>query len=170
MSSLAKRLIQGDIPNTQAPDALCGDIRESISYWFEHETDVSTKGKRGAPDWHVHEDKTWQVGESLRKFAASSQAFASHPAFHALLRWVLRAPQVGLGRQPFVELAARYDLDENVEAIAALLDEPGLTGQAIKALRTQGVEGYSEQVRAAIESRPAAWVKREAKRYLAAFG
>ena len=111
-----------------------------------------------------------KAGEALRRTLIKNRAWRRNEAFIELIRWVVSNSAIGLGRQSFIELAAKYDLEASLDTIVRLVSDDGLRGQAIKALRTQRIPGHADLIREAIKGENRTWVKREAKKYLSAFG
>ena len=83
---------------------------------------------------------------------------------------VLGNRELGKGRQPFVELLAKYGGRGFEAQLVTALGEPGITGQAIEGLRIAGVPGQAGRVAEIIAGKCPAWIRREGRKYLTKFG
>ena len=132
-------------------------------------SDGKTGGTHPGSDWRPVETLTWELGESLRCAVRERPRLKKAAAVWDACVSLLRDSEIGRGRQPFLELVAKYAAkDPNaIAAIVASLDDDDLTGQAVKAARIARVRGLSARVRSIRESTEKAWIRREATKYLA---
>jgi len=135
-------------------------------------SDGGAIGTHPSSNWRRVETLTWELGESLRGAVREKPRLRRTASVWRACVNLLCDAEIGRGRQPFLELIARY-ASKDPDAIAAIvdsLDEEELTGQAVKAARIARIRGLSAKVKTILESTDKAWIRREAKKYLAIDG
>ena len=148
-----------------SPDELTARARTTIERFTELRR-VWVGGPGPTPPWLEGESKLWELGEQLRQLLLRRKSLAQCAELIALLRWVLTCEELGRGRQPFVELVARYDPDATAATFQPLLLDDGLRGQVIAAARRQKLAGLAKDVRSSVKDADPSWIKRAARRYL----
>lgn len=121
----------------------------------------------GDHGWYDFELKLWSKGEELRQLLLDSRRSLDPKQTDAVLS-ICREHKAKRGRQSFVLLLGRKGYACHAEAVAELLSDPNVAGQAIDTLHKMGVSGYQQQVEPFL-SHKMAWIRNSAKRYLAKF-
>lgn len=161
------RMIRGQLRDQDTIEDICRSAKLAMTEWLVERQAVSTPAGPWVPTaWLRYEFDIWELGEAFRRELGRRRAWRKAPEFLDLVAWVLRKTELDKGRQPFVEFAAKWDADRNREIFSELLSDPGVRGHVIDALRSQRIPGYSTRVRAAVSDESAAWIRKEAKRYL----
>jgi len=166
-SAVLERFMAGELERSDGPASVVEAARKAIDAWVATDRSVSVDPGGGVRPWLSFESKTWELGERLRQVISKRKTWRSDAAVLDLVAHVLAEPELGRGRQPFVELGTKWDPDKTLPVIPKLLADPDVAGQAIAALRRSRVAGFSREVEAASEAAGRGWIRKEARKYLA---
>jgi len=123
-----------------------------------------------APNWLEFESLTWELGEKLRQALLENKKWKkSEPIHKACIDIVLDA-ELKHGRQPYLELIGKYGGENAKRAILGCLDDDAVRGHAVEAARLAGVTEAVDRIRDILANEKRAWIRKEAKKYLAKHG
>lgn len=114
--------------------------------------------------WYDFELKLWAKGEEIRQLLQTSGRKLSSGQALSVLALCLE-PNAKRGRQSFLLLLGQKTYAVHGAAVASLLSDPHVAGQAIDTLYKMGASGYCREVEPFLEH-PMTWVRNSAKRYL----
>lgn len=117
--------------------------------------------------WYSFELKLWSKGEELRQLLTASGRRLTAEQAAAVLSICLE-PKAKRGRQSFLLLLGRTCFACHAQAVAGLLSDPHVAGQAIDTLCKMRVPGFSGDIEPFL-SHEKTWVRNCAKRYLAKY-
>lgn len=121
------------------------------------------------PGRHGFADHIWDLGEAIRKLVVQHPSLRRDPALFDGVAAIANNRAAQVGRRSFIMLLGSVRLARYAPQLVAQLDDTDVNGHVIYTLYLMRAGGYSEEVRPFLES-PSAWIRREAKRYLAKYG
>jgi len=124
----------------------------------------------GVETWLEFEYRTWALGEGLRQVLPLKKNWKQSSELWDVVAKIAEDRELRHGSQPYFELLARYGGTKHHQVLLSGLDNECVQGHAVKALRIAGVVGAEERVAKIQSSARHAWVRREAKKYLAKVG
>lgn len=142
-------------------------LRNLPAEWKVSKTAEHMGGDGKARAWRGFEFWTWQLGETLRQTLAKKPRWKRSDPIMAACIAIVEDAELLRGRQPFLELIARYGGEAAHAVIVRCIADDDVVGHAIKAARIAGVAEARDRVLEAAELTDKAWVRREAKKYLA---
>ncbi|MBI5534844.1 MAG: hypothetical protein HY898_19110 [Deltaproteobacteria bacterium] len=153
---------------TMDPQRVSSVLRDLIASIAALPRAITAEGVDGAPPWFATEWSLWVLGESLNKLVKRRKGEPLSPII-GVVSDTVRDRRFGKGRQTFVRILGGVDAEAHKELLMDLLDDPEVSGHAIKALRVGKVSGASERVREALRVARVGWIRTEAKKYLAKY-
>lgn len=133
------------------------------------EEDLPDQPYRSESDtgWYDFELKLWAKGEEIRQLLLTSGRTLSEAQVLALLT-LCRDQRGKRGRQSFLLLLGRKAYAHHAQAVAGLLSDAHVAGQAIDTLYKMGAAGYRRGIEPFL-THDKTWVRNAAKRYLEKF-
>ena len=120
----------------------------------------------GEPGWRDFEWRVWKIGEEIRQLLLKAPRLRADPCIQETLLGVAIDRRAQRGRQSFVMLLGYRSCVRHAVRLSEHLDDPAVDGHVISTLYKMRAPGHSAAVRPHLEDRHA-WVRNEAKRYLA---
>lgn len=123
-------------------------------------------GSPDVPQWHDFEHSLWSIGEQIRQAMNAQPKLRADRQLYSELLALVRKRQAMRGRQSLVLLFAYRPCNAWARDLASLLPDPDIDGQVILALYKMRATGFSRVV-APFLSSSTAWIRKEARRYVA---
>jgi hypothetical protein len=117
------------------------------------------------PQWHHFEHSLWSIGEQIRHAINSQPKLRSDRALYSEILKIVQSRNALRGRQSFVLLFAYRPCISWANDLASLIPDSDIEGQIISALYKMRASGFSTVVAPFLSSN-AAWIRREARRYM----
>ncbi len=146
------------------------DVVEALKvlpyYYFENRKHLSMRGVGGAADWLGYESALWQLGESVRSLLKAKPNFRGENALLDVVAQIALDARLGKGRQNFTLLLGEYGGSAYGKILGRLLDDPEVSGHAVKALARSRTLGYAKRVEAVLSKTKVGWIRSAARKYL----
>jgi hypothetical protein len=120
----------------------------------------------GVPAWRDFEHQIWAIGQQIRQLLLKAPHLRADGVLQRQIVEVACDRRAHRGRQSFVMLLGYRPCAEHARRLVEHLDDPFVAGHVVGAIYKMRAAGYSEQVRPLLEDKMA-WVRNEARRYLA---
>ena len=120
----------------------------------------------GVPAWRDFERQIWAIGEQIRQLLLRSPRLRADSALQRQFIEIACDRRAHRGRQSFVMLLGYQSCAEHAMRLVEHLDDRFVAGQVVGVLYKMRAPGYSDRVRPLLNDE-IAWVRNEAKRYLA---
>lgn len=132
----------------------------------ESTTSVSVSRGGATVMWYQFELLLWALGESLRRVLKGAPALRREQRFWERAEELCERSEYGKGRESWVMLLGQYGGPRRVPALLVLANDPEIAGHVLYALRRlKAPEGRGVAER--LQQAPQAWIRQEAKKYLA---
>lgn len=119
------------------------------------------------PGWYDFELTLWAKGEEIRKLLTASRRTLT-PEQTASVIAICQEPNAKRGRQSFLLLLGRKVYACHAHAVAELLSDSHVAGQAIETLYKMGASGYCREIEPFL-AHDKTWIRNSAIRYLKKF-
>lgn len=165
-----RRILKASPNSSEDAGAFAVVLEAAAENWCRTRKSISMQGQKGALDWLEFETDLWELGESSRKILKVRSKWRKSEELMKAIAKIVSDGRFGKGRQPFVELLARYGGPQYHSILVRVAAEPELCGHAVKGLRLANVPNAQTVVEEILLTAQPAWVKREARKYLQRFG
>src|SRR5215208_530338 len=122
----------------------------------------------GAPAWYPFEHEAWGTGEVIRQSLRAAPALKRDASVRQAIVEVAGCRNLRRGRQPFVLALGFVGARDHAPALAELLSDPDVGGQAVDTLIKMRAAGYEARVAPLLRARHA-WIRTVARRYVERF-
>jgi len=120
----------------------------------------------GVPAWRDFEHRVWAIGERIRQLLLNAPRLRADPMIQELFANIACDRRAHRGRQSFVMLLGYRSCAEYAVRLIEHLDDSFVDGHVVNTIYKMRAPGFSDRVRSLVDDKMA-WVRNEAKRYLA---
>lgn len=123
-------------------------------------------GIAGVPNWHDYEKEVWALGEQVRQTLIKHKALRGNAELLDLFLQVCINRNAKRGRQSFIMLFEHKHCMQYAPQLITQINDDFVCGHVLKALNKMQVDGYAPVIENYREHK-IAWIRNEAKKYLA---
>jgi hypothetical protein len=136
-------------------------------YYFRSRRGVHMHGVGGAADWLEYEILLWQLSELVRTWVKGNRKRGEIKCVLDAVAAIVLDKRLAKGRQHFILILGEYGGKGYADMLGQALNDPDVSGHAVKALVRSRAPGYVTLVERLLSEPKPAWVRSAARKYVA---